>query len=1396
MERLQRRLETFRNEPEEMIGAFERERASIDDYQGREILELLQNADDAGVDYGPNTALIRWWPEGMCVANTGVPFSTAGVDSLIVSNLSPKKLDRSRYIGNRGLGFRSVLAWSRCPFVLSGNLHLAFLPLLAAASLKQLTEESERVRQKVEERKGNGHETPIPILSCPAVIGSDKPPEFAKDERWRLMWERATELRTQYDTVVVLPFTEAGADERALKQIEGLNVELVLFLQYLKEIAIEAPGRRTLWRAERQRNSVTVTVEPNGSGVARWRIFPKRGLIPEDILTPGQRGTPAFEIRIAVREGATEPGFLYNYFPTNVRCPYPVVAHATMELTPNRQNLVETAPNRYLAAKLAESIAEVAEQSADPAHPWRALGLIGSRGMSADPVLEKLGFKDALLHAARSRKIVPKRDGAFALPGSVKRMPVPTEGWLPLEQFEDLVLSTEDYWLRNTLEWLQVEELSADEFRARVEKVSENLTLDERAALLAGIVRNRQCAFVPRDRPPILLVDRSGNPVDASAPAYLPPLSEAAFELPPWMAVRFVSGGLVEKMMEVLRYSRERLVEELREAGYVNIHEYDFRGLARAIIAQIGALCHEDPERADEKRLDGIRALRSLWSAAGGQNAPPRESALQVDIPTRSEEWKKAVELYLGAPYPKGALMEAILGKLHPALFVACPDAFGLGNDAEDWQDFLLWLGVAHLPRKETITCGPWKDREYLDHVQRAAKYPIEFDEFTVHSPEQMTLDSAQVTSIEHMHEILDHADPHAILAWVAVDDRLRTWRRQGDTDAQLTARFRSYTYRMSSHPVPSHVLWLLQGKAWLPTTTGGKRPPVECILAKTITDDLQRVFPRPAVNPKAEVFERLQIDQETLNQAIMSVGVRMSLEDVTWEQCYDLMLRLPEIDPEGKAATRVYRVIAEKSEDEQHGFALREREQEFKENGKLWSCTNGRWSYVPVAKGVYFPSDATIPKVVADDFPIIDLPRRRGLKKITDVFGVKVLRTQDIKIAIDQFDEVPRSDVLNDELQRLKPYVLAVRLDATPVVTGLAQFKRLRIIPCSRVTGRARVNERDIDISLANAGEALVVDDTAYLIVPPGGSIPFLQDVMVARHVANILAEVLDVERASDFAQLAFLKGHEVRKRVLSDILGHDAEGSVARARDSLQMEVEEELEPRPAWTPPTREPTEPQFTSAEKGPVSETGGMPTTVGGGEAPVPERVEAKAEERGPAGPKRTVEKREVTTRRSTREHLQQAHRVTDADRCEELAERFEESQGRFPLRVSTLQGTEGFGCDILSFSTREGRQQFIESEGKSIRLVQRFIEVKGRSLQKGTIPLEGNELEAARRYRERYYVYRVYEAVSGREWEVVELGNPLDYEWEMSYAVDPFRCPATKYWTVTGRKTDTYLRGN
>lgn len=1390
-ERLGRRLGTFRNEPEEMIAAFERERASIDQYRGREVLELLQNADDAGVGYGRNRALIRFWPEGLCVANSGVPFSAAGVGSLIISNLSPKKLDRSRYIGNRGLGFRSVLAWSTCPLILSGNLHLAFSASLAEASLRRLTEESGEVRGKVEERKQTGDEMPVPLLSFPTVLDADTVRDLGKDDSWRIMWGRAAELRKVYDTVVALPFADPGVAEQAVEELRSLKPELLLFLQNLTEITIETLDGRIVWRADRDRDWVTVTAEPEGQPAKRWRIIRKTGTIPEELLTASQRQTPAYEIRIALCEEKMGPGFLYNYFPSNVRFPYPVVAHATMELTDNRQNLLETPLNRYLAERLAEALAEVAEQSADPSHPWRVMEILASRGTGHDPVLEKLGFVDTLQKAAKKRRVLPTRDGRLVCPDESRQVPVDIEGWLPLRGFRDVVLWTEDYGMKQALDWLGVRELSADEFRDRVKEVAGSLTLDERAALLAGVVHNKQLGFVSGASRLAILVDESGASIDSATTVYLPPLSGTAFKLPAWMPMRFLSGRLVEKTREILEYSRERLVGELKEAGFANVHEYDFRSVIRAVVAQTAARCQEAPERTEDIRADCVRALMEMWRAAGRRDAPAREESLHVLVPTRGKEWKAATGLYLGALYPKGVLMEALLGNLHPELFAASPDAFGPGCDAGDWQDFLLWLGVADLPRETTVTCESWRDQEYLDHVRRTVHYPIDYQEFGADSPEKHRLSSARVAGIDCLDEMLDQADPHAVLAWVAKDERIRNWRNHGDTAAKLEARFRDRTYRYSSSPlcVPSHILWVIQRKAWLPTANGERRPPSECVWDRIAAEELQGIFPRPVVDPQADIFGELRIDREAVRESLRAAGVHMRLDDFTWEQVYALMLRLPELDPEGKAATRVYKVIERKAEDEEQGPSPGSVEEEFRRDGKIWACVKGKLSYVPVASGVYFRGDATIPKAVADYYPVVDLPRRGGIEKIARVFGVKVLRSKDIKITIDQHDTVPGGEEMNDELHRLKPYILAVRLDSNPTVAGLAQFRELTVVPCTHVRGRANVEGQEVDISVGDAGESIIAGEVAYLVVHADMRRPFLQDVMAARQVANVLAEVLGVEQASDFAYLARAGGAEERTQVLSDILGHDAVAILSKAKETLQMETDSDREAAEAWEPIPTGMAGQQPATAEKPGAPATVGAPVTETTA-LPVPEQVQAKAEEREPAEAKGTVERRVVRAKPSTREQVQGTRRVTDGDRCEDLAERFEESQGRFPLRVSAIQGVQGFGCDIVSFATREDLRVFIESRGGNIRCVGRFIEVKGRSSEKGTVPLEGNELEAARIHREKYYIYRVHEAVPNQKWGVVELADPLDHEWRVSYQVDPFRCQDTKYWTVTPVERD------
>ena len=105
------------------------------EYRGRCVLELLQNAHDALAYAGPNdqrriSFVLNTHPEPvLLVANTGHPFRREDFKGICQLAQSPK--DPNKSVGNKGLGFRSVLEVSGCPEIwstapLDGGEHFVF----------------------------------------------------------------------------------------------------------------------------------------------------------------------------------------------------------------------------------------------------------------------------------------------------------------------------------------------------------------------------------------------------------------------------------------------------------------------------------------------------------------------------------------------------------------------------------------------------------------------------------------------------------------------------------------------------------------------------------------------------------------------------------------------------------------------------------------------------------------------------------------------------------------------------------------------------------------------------------------------------------------------------------------------------------------------------------------------------------------------------------------------------------------------------------------------------------------------------------------------------------------------------------------------------------------------
>jgi hypothetical protein len=95
--------------------------------------------------------------------------------------------------------------------------------------------------------------------------------------------------------------------------------------------------------------------------------------------------------------------------------------------------------------------------------------------------------------------------------------------------------------------------------------------------------------------------------------------------------------------------------------------------------------------------------------------------------------------------------------------------------------------------------------------------------------------------------------------------------------------------------------------------------------------------------------------------------------------------------------------------------------------------------------------------------------------------------------------------------------------------------------------------------------------------------------------------------------------------------------------------------------------------------------------------------------------------------------------------AEEWAMLFEVSQGRFPLRISRLQGEGSYGCDCLSFASDAERTAFKGAPEAYVDKILRFIEVKS-----GAVRLTRTEHISAQRNRGRYFIYQIQFDAQGR----------------------------------------------
>lgn len=841
------------------------------------------------------------------------------------------------------------------------------------------------------------------------------------------------------------------------------------------------------------------------------------------------------------------------------------------------------------------------------------------------------------------------------------------------------------------------------------------------------------------------------------------------------MDLHFLNADLRNELTQRLKAKDVRdLQGKLSSFGLL---EYSLANLIRRLNAAGTRQKRKFPDLAEEVDYDLRATIFSLFlSEERGEKRPDYPEKSPLPLPSQTGKTVPADQLYQGQGYgTRGNILQALYGTWSPERLIAQPSELGLSGEPDELRNFLSWVGVAEWPREVHENLG---NRGFLDFVLVKTPYPAQFEEYIFHSSESVEHAALkQIRTLDGLDNILKNSQFSAILAWLAIDSRIHPWTKPQLDHAKFTARCGSdINLRVYRGVLPSYIRWKVENNSWVPAENGERLRPKDCVLGQRA---IEAIFPKPP-KPTTDTMELFGICDSDLVEGWRQAGVLTSLAELEIDDIYARLMELPKREPNGRSAKSLYRWLLDASESALgNGATAKAR---FIEKGLMWGVQHGVAGYFPVKELRHADSEG-FPVQLLESLKIVDLPHRVGADKVERVFGVRPIDRMGVEQHVKSFQLAANLDI---DFQKAKPFLYLLRTSQTSQAQYLKALKSLSLNVCSELIAAIRYEGNEFDYSPPVWGW-LIEDGVLYVRSDPADPLDIASD-LLADAIGEAIASTFRIGDGGEFARM-FLCKDKNRRTLLGRMRGEAAEEDMEKiiaefgtsdptARMSA-IPAHPIQDPVPKTGQPTPETPKGDGTT-EKLPEGET--TPAQPTG----VPLKVEPQ--KHSPVGaPIR--HKLQIQTTTGGPRKTTTTHQVTDGDFCERKALEFEDHavSPRLPLLVSQIKGSSGFGCDLLSFETHEAREDFRSGKNRNTDLILRFIEVKGRKRESGSIEMKGNERSAALNYSTRYYIYRLFKS-DVNEYQLHILQDPLGQKEALEPAVyvDLRRANATQPFTLTG----------
>ena len=711
----QNNLITYKD-PSRIYADFSDEIETTNEYNGRQIFELLQNVEDANsdiIEFDLDTK-----NKTLLVSNKGDAFSVEGIHSLMIAHLSSK--NKVQYIGNKGLGFRSILNWAESVSIYSNDSCITFSEEIARKNLDEIDVDSKQeiIRLKT---KDHYHDEVVafPILGIPEIENKKN------DTGW------ITQIKISY---------RKEFEQAILEQLNSINDEVLLFLNSIKKIIYKKNEIIEKIIEVSKKNILEDNVQEITIGNNSWTVFSLEDALPKKYQDRKLRVEEHYEIKIAISDDFDNANnLLYSFFPTQISIALPCIIHGTFDIDSSRKTINDSPKNEYIFERipyLFEIIIDYLKIHNEETINWNLIKLLKTRNKNSDFKYIK-NLYERLENLINTLEIFPSVDSSQKYKSRDEIKYYSDELSFKIQNafndiFPEMSLPLEDNY-KELSSFVVSREYDPDVFWQKMESVVKEyeFTLDERVELIQILAKlNLNCERFS------LLINTKDEVIDADTVCFTVPPSDE-ISLPNFIVnnIDIINNKLYEKLAKSFMINESDVKNKSRALvnkikTIVNIQSYDFSEITDRIITEEKRIIEDTDISFDKKSIVIKETVLSLFINFINSNS--KIEKLEKKVPyllSKSNSFEIASNLYLSDSYISGQLTEEIYGNIIPDNEYIINKTFWNINfeNNEIIENFFFWLGVNKYIKVEdfTFSFNKWHTFQdsYIDYFCKSGEF-------------------------------------------------------------------------------------------------------------------------------------------------------------------------------------------------------------------------------------------------------------------------------------------------------------------------------------------------------------------------------------------------------------------------------------------------------------------------------------------------------------------------------------------------------------------------------------------------------------------------------------------------------------------------------------------------